>query len=67
MTVRDRVSDPSLGIEVTVVMPTVAPLMKVGNCKKLGATVIISGQNVSEARDRALKIAKKKGLTYING
>ena len=37
-----------LGINVTVVMPTVAPLMKIQSCKKFGATVIMKGTNISE-------------------
>ena len=52
---------------MTVVMPVVAPIMKVENCKKYGATVIIHGQNIGEARDKALVLGKDKGLMYING
>jgi len=48
-------------------MPVVAPIMKVENCKKFGATVITHGQNVGEARLRALEIGHEKGLMYING
>ena len=50
-----------LDIPVTVVMPIVAPIMKVENCKKYGATVIIQGENIGESRTHALKIAAKKG------
>jgi threonine dehydratase len=32
-----------LGVPVTVVMPSVAPLAKVDKCKKFGAKVIIEG------------------------
>lgn len=56
-----------LDIPVTVVMPVNAPIMKVENCKKFGATVVSHGQNVGEARERALEIGKGKGLLYING
>jgi len=56
-----------LGIPVTVVMPVVAPIMKVENCKKYGATVIIHGQNIGEARERALVMGQDKGYMYING
>ena len=52
---------------MTVVMPVVAPIMKVENCKKFGATVIVHGQNIGESRERALEIGKEKGLMYING
>merc|ERR1712142_1453791 len=56
-----------LGIPVTVVMPVVAPIMKVENCKKYGANIIIHGENIGEARDKALVLGKDKGLMYING
>merc|ERR1719210_2938447 len=56
-----------LNIPVTVCMPVVAPIMKVENCKKFGANVIIHGANIGEARERALEIGKDKGYMYING
>merc|ERR1712227_408860 len=56
-----------LGIPVTVVMPIVAPIMKVENCKKYGANVIIQGENIGESRTHALKIGAKKNLMYVNG
>lgn len=56
-----------LGIPVTVVMPRFAPLMKVMNCRRLGATVVLQGTDISEARARADEIAAEKQLTYING
>ena len=33
-------------------MPVVAPIMKVENCKKFGANVLIHGANIGESRDR---------------
>ena len=56
-----------LDIPVTVVMPVVAPIMKVENCKKFGAKVIIHGDNIGESRERALEIGKENGLMYVNG
>jgi threonine dehydratase len=56
-----------LGIPATVVMPKFAPLMKVSNCQKLGATVVSYGNNFDEARARADEIAAERGLAYING
>lgn len=35
-----------LGIPVTVVMPTRAPIMKVTSCRECGATVIIHGDHI---------------------
>jgi threonine dehydratase len=56
-----------LGIPATVVMPKFAPLVKVNNCQKLGATVILHGKDFGEAKARAHEIAKEKGLAYIDG
>ena len=56
-----------LGIPVTVVMPCFAPLMKVVNCRRLGATVVLYGADIAEARRRADEIAAEKNLRYING
>ena len=55
------------GIPVTVVMPVVAPIMKVENCKRFGATVVINGADIGESKEHALIIAKKKGYMYVNG
>src|SRR5258706_9453975 len=56
-----------LGIPATVVMPSFAPLTKVVNCRRLGATVLLKGANVAEARALADEIAAEQGLIYING
>lgn len=56
-----------LGIPATVVMPKFAPLIKVSNCQKLGATVILYGKDFGEAKAHAHEIAKERGLAYIDG
>jgi threonine dehydratase len=56
-----------LGIPATVVMPKFAPLLKITNCQKLGATVVLHGTDFGQARARAHEIAKEKGLAYIDG
>jgi threonine dehydratase len=56
-----------LGIPVTVVMPRFAPLTKITNCQRMGAEVVLHGEDISESRKRADEIAKERGLTYING
>ena len=55
-----------LGIPVTVVMPRFAPLIKVTNCRALGATVILHGDNVGEAREKAVELAAGKGLAFVH-
>jgi threonine dehydratase len=56
-----------LKIPATVVMPKFAPLTKVGNCRRFGATVILHGADLAEARLRADEIAAEKDLAYLNG
>jgi threonine dehydratase len=56
-----------LGIPATVVMPQYAPLIKVNNCEKLGANVVLHGNDFAEAKTHAHEIATKKGLAYIDG
>lgn len=56
-----------LGIPVTVVMPTYAPLIKLSTCRGLGANVVIEGASFAEARAAADQIGAREGFTYING
>lgn len=56
-----------LGVPATVVMPRFAPLTKVVNCRRFGASVVLEGNHISEARAHADKIVAEQGLTYING
>jgi threonine dehydratase len=56
-----------LGIPVTVVMPDYAPLIKVSTCRRIGATVLVSGRDFAEARALADELAAANGLTYIHG
>ena len=55
-----------LGIPVTVVMPRFAALIKVTNCRQLGATVILEGTDVVECRALAEEQARRDGLTFIH-
>lgn len=57
----------SLGIPVTVVMPTYAPLIKQTNCRKLGANVIVQGSSFAEAQEFADELVAKEELTYVHG
>jgi len=56
-----------LGVPATVVMPKFAPLIKINNCQKLGATVVLEGTDFAEAKARAHEIAAERGLAYIDG
>lgn len=56
-----------LGIKVTVVMPRIAPITKVQNCKDLNAAVVIQGAHISESREAALEIGIREGFAYVHG
>ncbi|KAI5641394.1 pyridoxal-phosphate dependent enzyme domain-containing protein [Phthorimaea operculella] len=56
-----------LGVPTTVVMPTVAPIMKIQKCRLFGAEVIIHGLNMTDAKRHALQLSKERNATYING
>jgi threonine dehydratase len=56
-----------LGVPATVVMPKFAPLIKINNCQKLGATVVLHGNDFAEAKARAHEITQEKELAYIDG
>jgi len=55
-----------LGIPVTVVMPKFAALIKVTNCRHLGARVVLHGADLTEARAHAEALAQAEGLTFIH-
>jgi len=55
-----------LGIPATVVMPVFAALIKVTNCRQLGATVVLHGADLTEARAHAGELARERGLTFIH-
>ncbi len=56
-----------LGIPVTVVMPKTAPLVKITNCRALGANTVLHGENLEEARVRARELAAQDQAIYIHG
>jgi len=56
-----------LRIPVTVVMPTVAPIIKIEACRNFGASVIVRGDDMKESKHLALRLSKEKNVVYING
>ena len=54
-----------LGVPVTVVMPTVAPMAKVEKCRYFGANVVIEGSHIGDAKRHAQE--RYAHTTYING
>ena len=56
-----------LGVPVTVVMPTVAPIIKQSRCRALGAQVLLYGENIGEAKELADRLVEERGLAYVHG
>jgi threonine dehydratase len=56
-----------LSIPVVVMMPEVAPLMKVERCRQYGAEIIVHGRDIGEAKERALELARERDMVYVNG
>lgn len=53
------------GIDVTVVMPKWAPLVKVSNCRSLGATVVLHGENFDAAKAEAIARAESENKVFV--
>ena len=55
-----------MGIDATVVMPAVTPDIKINAVKKLGASVIIHGDDFDTACVRALELSADSGRIFIH-
>ena len=56
----------SMGIPSMICMPDAAPIMKVENTKRLGATVELVPGTYDDAHDRAVELQKETGMTFIH-
>ena len=55
-----------LGIDATIVMPRSTPLVKVTNTEKLGAKIVLEGDDVGEAAAHAASIAGTSGAVLVH-
>src|SRR5262245_60742219 len=55
-----------LGIQVTVVMPRYAPLIKITTCRKFGARVVLDGETFADAQRCAREMAANGRQTFIH-
>lgn len=55
-----------LGIPSVIVMPEGTPFVKVGNTEALGASVVLSGETLLEARQKVDEIAAQRTLTLVH-
>lgn len=56
----------ALGVPVTVVMPKSAARIKIDQCRRLGAEVILEGDTFDQARARAAMLAREWGMTNVH-
>ena len=56
-----------LGIPVTVLMPSIAPLTKITKCRALEANVVLEGDTIADAAMAARSYVERDGMKYING
>lgn len=55
-----------LGIPALIVMPRHTPFVKVGNTEAFGAEVVLTGETLAEAQERAQTLAEERGLTFVH-
>jgi threonine dehydratase len=55
-----------LGIDATIVMPEVTPLVKVQSTKSFGPRVVLHGANFDEASERAREIEAAEHRTFVH-
>src|ERR1700674_5810793 len=55
-----------LGIPAVIVMPRYTPYVKVENTQRHGAEVILEGENFDGAKDCALALAARRGITLVH-
>src|SRR5215216_3823673 len=54
-----------LGVPATIVMPRSTPNVKVHNTEALGASVVLYGSDIGEAREMADKLAVERALVLV--
>src|SRR5881227_1242255 len=55
-----------LGIPATIVMPAGTPFTKIDRTEALGATVVLQGDSLVEAREAADRLARETGLVPVH-
>ena len=55
-----------LGIPALIVMPEHTPFVKVASTEAFGAEVVLAGETVTEAREKALALGGERGLAFVH-
>jgi threonine dehydratase len=58
-------SGQKLGIKTTIVMPVTTPAIKISAVKSYGATVVLFGDNYSEAAEHCALLVAQSGMVFI--
>ena len=58
-------SGQKLGIKTTIVMPVTTPAIKISAVKSYGATVVLCGDNYSEAAEHCALLVAQSGMIFI--
>ncbi|KZT28978.1 threonine dehydratase I [Neolentinus lepideus HHB14362 ss-1] len=58
-------SGARLTVPCTIVMPSGTPSIKIRNVQRLGAKVILHGQDFDEAKAECARLAEEHGLTFV--
>jgi threonine dehydratase len=56
----------TLGCRAAIVMPVTTPRIKVGAVAARGATVVLHGDTFAEAYHHAVRIGRRRGLTFVH-
>ena len=55
-----------LGLRAVIVMPVATPTVKVERTRGFGAEVVLFGETFDEARNHALMLAEREGLSFVH-
>ena len=56
----------TMGVPATIVMPSTTPFFKVRRTEGFGAVVVLHGDTLTEASERAYALEKERNLTFIH-
>jgi threonine dehydratase len=55
-----------LGLPATIVMPVTTPFVKIEATRAHGAEVVLDGDTLADAQERAEELARGRGLTFVH-
>ncbi len=55
-----------LGLRAVIVMPLATPMVKIERTRGFGAEVLLHGETFDEAREHAMQLAGREGLTFVH-